>query len=105
MTQEKQAVIAFVEIHTFGGEPHIGGYVLRWHGRFVEQEQKIQGRDLGQWLIHDMPPAPNMIMVWEGVCENDWCERLGGDWEPRFHGKWRKPTADELQSLAEEPKQ
>ena len=105
VTEEKQTVIAFVEIHTFGGKPHLGSYVLRWHGRFVEQEEKIQGRDLEQWLISDMPPASNIVMAWEGVCENEWCAEHGANWEPRFYGKWRRLTAEELQSLAEEPPQ
>ena len=102
MTQEKQTVIAFVEKYIAWDEVNLGGHVLRWSGRFVEQEQKLQGRDLSQWLIHNMPPASNVIMVWEGVCENDWCADHGADWEPRFRGQWRKPTADELQSLTED---
>jgi hypothetical protein len=103
MTQETQTVIAFVEIHVFGGELHLGGYVLRWRGKWMDQEHRLQGADLEQWLIYDIPPASSVVMVWEGVCENEHLASFSKDWEPRFHGEWRTPTVEELQSLAQEP--
>jgi hypothetical protein len=96
LAQQKQTVIAFVK--HFGciqyGVYHaqyLGGYVLRCNGRYVEQEYDNVGDDLDGWSITEIPSESNVIMVWEGECENEWC------------GKWRQPTADELQSLTEEP--
>lgn len=99
--QQTQIIIAYVETSESCGRKFLHGYVLRATGKWVKAEQKQQGKLLEDWAITETPPHSDCIMVWRGVCENEWSADLGSDWEPRLYGQWTTPTAEELMSLAE----
>jgi len=99
--QQTQTVISYVETSEACGRKFLHGYVLRAIGKWVELEQDQQGKTLEDWAITETPPHSDCIMVWRGVCENEWSAYHGGDWEPRFYGQWTSPTAEELMSLSE----
>jgi hypothetical protein len=97
---EPQIVVAYVEVYrTKNGVDCKGGYILRVTGRHVESELNYRGPDLGDWYIGELPPASKVIMVWEGICENESAEHHDADWEPWFAGKWRAATMEDLEPL------
>jgi len=98
--QQAQTIIAYVETSESCGRTFFHGYVLRAIGKWVELEHEQQGKLLEDWAITETPPHSDCIMVWRGVCENEWSADLGSDWEPRLYGQWTSPTADELMSLS-----
>jgi hypothetical protein len=99
--QQTQTIIAYVETSESCGRKFLHGYVLRTTGKWVELEQEQQGKLLEDWAISEIPSRSDCIMVWRGVCKNEWSAGLGSDWEPRLYGQWASPTADELMSLSE----
>ena len=97
---ELEIVIAFVEPTRNADRAYNNGHVLFAKGSVVEFEMSMQGRNLEEWLIDEVPADGCVgILVWEGECDNRWCMNHGADWEPRLRGRWRKPTAIELWSL------
>ena len=99
--QQTQTVIAYVETSESCGRKFLHGYVLRTTGKWVELEQEQQGKLLEDWAITETPPYSDCIMVWRGVCENEWSANHGDDWEPEYRGQWTSPMAEELMSLSE----
>jgi hypothetical protein len=99
--EQTQAIIAYVETSESCGRTFLHGYVLRAIGKWVELEHEQQGRLLEDWAISEIPSRSDCIMVWRGVCENEWSANHGGDWEPEYRGQWTSPMAEELMSLSE----
>lgn len=100
-----EKVICFVEPPKLcGGERWYNqGTVLSASGTGVEFELSQQGRQLDDFMeLGCSPQHYTGILVWEGECQNLWAMHHGADWEPHFVGKWRLPTAEELQSLVGE---
>jgi hypothetical protein len=101
---EPQIVVAYVEVHSIKpGLDAFGGYIFRVTGRHAESQLQYHGPDLGDWYITDLPPASKVIMVWEGIVENEHSEHHVADWEPWFAGKWRAATMGDLEPLLRLP--
>ena len=97
---EPQIVVAYVEVYRIKpGLDALGGYILRVTGRHAESQLQYHGPDLGDWYIGELPPASKVIMVWEGIVENESAEHHDADWEPLFAGKWRATTMEDLEPL------
>lgn len=99
---EVEKAICFVKARRrYGESMYNDGFVLLAVGEVVTHEMSMQGNGLEDWLINDpTPDGITGILVWEGTCENKWNMHNGCEWEPRLQGKWRRPTAHELWSLA-----
>lgn len=94
----KEKVIAFVKPYGEADRRSIGGFIMFVEGPTVQFEFEQVGSFLDEWMIPNIPQFPG-IMVWEGVCENSAMAQWDNEWEPRFNGKWRNPTAKELWEL------
>lgn len=79
------------------------GVVLAAEGDQMKNEMELcSSRCLSEWYIDDVPPeGMTGLLVWEGECVN--AKHVHPDWEPHFHGNWRRPTARELWGLTSRP--
>jgi hypothetical protein len=87
--------IVFFTAHKFRGVRVEDGYILYAKGAKAEREL----RDVGSTstddypFVHDELPVGPCISIWEGEITDD-----DGLDEPKYEGKWRDATADDLRA-------
>ena len=80
------------------------GFVLAALGPMAEAEMERQGRFLADWLIDDLTPdGCTGLLTWEGECTNAGQMACDDGYEPHFVGRWRLPSADEMDVLVIRP--